>query len=285
MFAPILLVEHIEEVKRTLLQNLGTDEMAEEIMSIDPTPGKGYSNWITKMYIFDREKFELLYDLIPEYYELIRRKKIKQPYADIYRISDIDQLSDVIGDSKSSIETKSRSYTNYGKSEIMTRETEWIHKGKNVMVFVPKTHRSWCYWFPDRWCITHQNDLSKSTYMSYVDTHGFKCIALVDKSKPEEDHKKYVCITNYNMQLQIPRGDAFRDYVEMVRKLNQQQGWSEEEIGGHFDTYDFSHDLDSMSFEISFADNKHSRIANSPEMVAEILQPYYDEEIKPEWFK
>jgi len=286
MFAPILLIEHIEEVKRMLKQYLGDDSMADDIISIDPTPGKGYSNWIAKMYIFsDKDEFDLLYDLIPVYYELVRRKKILPPYADIYRIENINQLSNVITKAKTNIQTKSRSYTNYGKSEIVTKETDWIYKGKNIMVFVPKTHRSWCYWFPDRWCITHQNDLSRETYHSYVDTHGFKCIALVDKSKPEGHHKKYVCVTNYNVQMPIPKGEDFKKYVNMVRNLNLRQGWTEEEIGGHFDTYDFGHDLDTMSYEISFADNNHSRIANSPEMVAEILQPYYDEKIKPEWFK
>jgi len=50
----------------------------------------------------------------------------------------------------------------------------------------------------------------------------------------------------------------------------------------HFSTYDFDHDLDYMSYEISFADNKHTKIADTSEKVAEILQPYYDEEIRPE---
>jgi hypothetical protein len=284
MFGTILLLEHIDEVKRMLNQHLGSDEMADEIMSIDPTPGKGLANWIARKYILDKENFDLLYDLIPTYADLVKRKKVKPPFADIYQISSINQLSDVIDQAKSSIEAKSRSYTNYGKAEIITKETEWIYKGQHLLVFVPTTHRSWCYWFPDRWCIAHQNQLSQDTFEIYQRQNA-KNIALLDKSKPEGDHKKHVCVTNYNVKVSIPKGDDWRAYIDNVIRININQGWSEKDIKAHFDTYDFDHNLDYMQFEITFADSNYTRIADTAEMVASILQPYYDEKIQPEWFE
>lgn len=157
-----------------------------QLVTIDPTKNKQYLQWIIKMYLQDKVKWEDLEKIredLTMFYDLNLRKKLPIEVRDINQYQDPAQLYETLkpfSDNSDLLRT-------HNQSERKSIETGAVKIWENPewMLYVPNTHEASCALGKgSRWCTTG----AESTFNSYTGENGTLFI-LLNKENPEEKYQ------------------------------------------------------------------------------------------------
>jgi len=271
-----------------LKNRFGTDEYIEQVIDIDPTPQKKYAEWIAKQVIkfgqkyTDLNELEALGTMIVQFHDLLEKGKIPEDFRNINVIDDPEMLEDIVYQAEQTTKGDS-GYTKAEEATIKSNETNTIVDNEQVSVVEPMTHRSWCFWVPNKWCTSYKSDKAKEV-VDQQHQHGIRSFVIIDHTKEEGDRTKYVSVSRYPQSMRVPKGDEFAEHMRGQQERLRAMGHTEEEALAHFQSYDIPDDLEEAQFEITYGDNKQSSLAGTIEDVIEALQPHYNFRLREDWF-
>lgn len=132
------IVEGVKQVKQQYADKISKEDM-QKLIDGDPTENKKYLGWMAKQFLESPDLVGHLIDLVTEFYYADTRRQFQGQEADIYQYANIQELDDVIKNTKVRTDTEQEDTRDkkdvVKSSELKTMQDEAFENGDAELTF------------------------------------------------------------------------------------------------------------------------------------------------------
>ena len=160
-----------------MYKNKLSEHEIQQIIDMDPSPTKKYSQWMIKRYIEEHPVMSYMKGLIEEFHDYANRKLIKGQDADIFRYKTLERLQDKLAE----VDPVSKSQM---KKTVVNLDyidpNDVVYENDKVVVVEPKDWKSSCKYGYSSWCTASTNPL-RNQWANYRYQNNYSIYYLIPK--------------------------------------------------------------------------------------------------------